>query len=671
MRVRVEKVKPEDAPGPITEGVTVIKGVRVSLPDADYSQRPYPGLFKGRPLAVLFKAEGFVEEPNLFGDYYTAVCFWDDYMGRGTFGVLGWACEYGDESKIAEVGGQRYYIYWLNVIPERGRYLYLVQYPKELSKKNCEAIGAEFTGNEGVPMCSFDYRSPYWAQESMGAWIKASSQLSSLRTRTLVNDDGLKVVSANLGDRELKTEIVCITPTDCFPVVIPNDHYWKFNPRDPRKWPYLWKDLLKRKHAHIYMFQEMIVESYYCRSQKIDAPNQHFCNGREPRTNYMEEALRAAFGANWRDHWDYVCKAYECIVVNTDVVKFVDKNDPQLTRYVSFRKEGDRVVIGDENDEDSGILLANVYIKGKNGTWRQTIISNDHLRTPADFQNGALLRKAALEYQNTIMLNFIMPDGVGYQRTVRHSDNVAPLISSNSTIPVIKCGDMNINYDTSIFNASSDTRTLLTSLALACPPDARPVNKQSSMQSPYMLVGRDRYTSAHGGGMLDVCATTGEYTGTRGLASKSGTSWDGVNIDHNAIQSVLNYFEDGDSVDVTIKLCPKLRDRAGFSDFGSVNVPTCAWIASSNLYAIFKGPLNLPVHREEDGNLHILVPKSLYEQGFLLNKVSNTSPGLVPKGGKYSCSRATGRCCLSNDFYTPSQPYLSIMPGKTEYELCY
>jgi len=174
MQVRVEKVKPEDAPGPITEGVTVIKGVKVSLPDADYSQRPYPGLFKGRPLAVLFKAEGFVEEPNLFGDYYTAVCFWDDYMGRGTFGVLGWACEYGDESKIAEVGGQRYYIYWLNVIPERGRYLYLVQYPKELSKKNCEAIGAEFTGNEGVPMCSFDYQSPYWAHESMGTWIKAT-----------------------------------------------------------------------------------------------------------------------------------------------------------------------------------------------------------------------------------------------------------------------------------------------------------------------------------------------------------------------------------------------------------------------------------------------------------------------------------------------------------------
>ncbi|WP_457633120.1 hypothetical protein [Oceanithermus desulfurans] len=60
LRMRIEKVKPEDAPGPITEGVTVIKGVRISLPDADYSQRPYPGLFKGRPLAVLFKAEGFV-----------------------------------------------------------------------------------------------------------------------------------------------------------------------------------------------------------------------------------------------------------------------------------------------------------------------------------------------------------------------------------------------------------------------------------------------------------------------------------------------------------------------------------------------------------------------------------------------------------------------------------
>ena len=82
IRMRIEKVKPEDAPGPITEGVTVIKGVRISLPGYDYTQ-PYAGNFKGRPLEVRFKAEGFVEEPNLFGDYYTAVCFWDDFEGRG------------------------------------------------------------------------------------------------------------------------------------------------------------------------------------------------------------------------------------------------------------------------------------------------------------------------------------------------------------------------------------------------------------------------------------------------------------------------------------------------------------------------------------------------------------------------------------------------------------
>ncbi len=173
MRVRVEKVKPEDAPGPITEGVTVIKGIRVSLPDADYSKRPYPGLFKGRPLAVLFKAEGFVEEPRRDGDYYTAVCFWDDYMGRGTFGKLTWACRYGAESKIVEFEGERYYVYWLDVIPERGRYLYLVQYPKELSRQNCEGLGGEFSDSYlVVPMCFFSPDSPHGAQESMGAWIE-------------------------------------------------------------------------------------------------------------------------------------------------------------------------------------------------------------------------------------------------------------------------------------------------------------------------------------------------------------------------------------------------------------------------------------------------------------------------------------------------------------------
>ncbi len=173
LRIRIEKVTAEDAPAPITEGVTVIKGVKITLPGADYDEQPNVGLFKGRPLAVLFKAEGFVEEPNLFGDYYTAVCFWDDYMGRGTFGVLRWACRYGAESKIVELGGQRYYVYWLHVIPERGRYLYLVQYPKELSRRNCEAIGGEFSNPSlDAPMCSFSPDAPYSAQESMGAWIK-------------------------------------------------------------------------------------------------------------------------------------------------------------------------------------------------------------------------------------------------------------------------------------------------------------------------------------------------------------------------------------------------------------------------------------------------------------------------------------------------------------------
>ena len=153
--------------------MTVIKGVKVSLPGYDYS-KPYAGNFKGRQLLVAFKAEGFVEEPNLFGDYYTAVCFWDDFEGRGTSGVFSWACRYGAESKIYDVQGERYYFYWLDVVPPRGRYLYLVQYPKELSKQNCEAIGGEFTGDDGIPDCSFGYQSLYWAQESMGAWIKDS-----------------------------------------------------------------------------------------------------------------------------------------------------------------------------------------------------------------------------------------------------------------------------------------------------------------------------------------------------------------------------------------------------------------------------------------------------------------------------------------------------------------
>ncbi|MBB6029105.1 hypothetical protein HNQ05_000455 [Oceanithermus desulfurans] len=455
-------------------------------------------------------------------------------------------------------------------------------------------------------------------------------------------------MSVNLGDRRL-----------------PTDHYWKFDPRVPEKWEYLWKDLLKTQRAHIYMFQEMMVESYYCRSEKIDAPNQHFCSGREPRTNYMERALRLAFGANWRDHWDYVCKAYECIVVNTDMVQFVDKNDPFLTRYVSFRWENGQVVIGDENDEDSGILLTSVWIKGKDGTWRKTILTNDHLRTPADPFHGADLRQAALEYQNSIMYQ----GQGGYPYSLDRRGGVLPQgVGFLESLPVIKCGDMNIDHNTSIYDANDDTLALITSLAFACPPDAQTQDEYRMMSSPYMLVGSERYTSVAGGGMFDVCATTGEYTGTSNLASRSGTSWDGVGVDHNAVGSVLNHYEDSDTVDITIKLCPELRDKAGLSRGGTVNVPTCASANEPDTYVILDGPLNLPVQLDEDGNLHLQVPKALYEKGFLLDKLGSgpTDSGLLET--EFKCSAATGKCC-KND-YSPSQPYQPIVPGQTEYEIC-
>ena len=187
-----------------------------------------------------------------------------------------------------------------------------------------------------------------------------------------------------------------------------------------------------------------------------------------------------------------------------------------------------------------------------------------------------------------------------------------------------------------------------------------------------MLVGRNRYESVSGGRMFDVCATTGEYTGTASLASHSGTQWDGVGIDHNAVLSVLNHYEDEDTVDVTVKLCPELRDRLKLSDDLGVNVPTCARTPNPNRYFVFDGPLNLPIRQDEDGILHIQVPKTLYEQGFLLNKASRGSGlGLVvPKTSRYKCSAVTRKCCYAEDFYTPTQPYLPIVPGQTEYEIC-
>ncbi|GEM90495.1 hypothetical protein [Oceanithermus desulfurans] len=172
IRIRIEKVTPEDAPGPITEGVTVIKGVRISLPDADYSQRPYPGLFKGRPLAVRFKAEGFVEEPNLFGDYYTAVCFWDDFEGRGTFGKLRWACSYGAESKIVELDGQRYYVYWLHVIPEAGATSTWCSTPRSFPGRTARRSGASLLGTMECPCARLIISPPSSLKKAWGRGSK-------------------------------------------------------------------------------------------------------------------------------------------------------------------------------------------------------------------------------------------------------------------------------------------------------------------------------------------------------------------------------------------------------------------------------------------------------------------------------------------------------------------
>ncbi|WP_187288485.1 hypothetical protein [Oceanithermus profundus] len=656
IRVRIEKVGPEDAPGPITKGVTVIKGVKVSLPGYDYS-KPYAGNFKGRQLLVAFKAEGFVEEPNLFGDYYTAVCFWDDFEGRGTSGVLSWACRYGAESKIYDIQGEHYYFYWLDVVPPRGRYLYLVQYPKELSRRNCEAIGGVFKDDEIAPRCSLGAGLAEHAVASMGAWIRVKAR----QAQTLETDGGLKVVSVNLGDRELEYDVVC-TIEGCFPVIRPNDHYWKFDPTDDKKWEYLWDSLLKQKRAHIYIFQEMMVEKYYCASEKIEEPNQHFCNGRTPRTNYMVAALLEAFGANWRDHWDYVCKAYECIVVNTDKVQFVDKNDPNLTRYVSFRWENGQVVEGDENDADSGILFATVWVKDEDGTWREAVLANDHLPSPLE-RHGAELRKAALLHQNNAMYQ----GQGGYPYSLDRKHSAKPLGSGFlPSTPVIKCGDMNTNAASSMIGAKPDQLALLTSVAFACPPDANITQDTSGYFSPYMRVDGDFYSTVAGGKMFDVCATTGEYLGNSGVATTSGTTFDGVGVDHNAIQAVLQHIDDSETVDVTVSLCPELADKAGLNGDGDrLNVPTCAWLAGQN-YAMFDGPLSLQLETGADGKLHMKVPKALFDKGFLARVKGGTHSGLVES--EYKCSAATGKCC-KNEF-SPDREFLPIGPGQTEYEIC-
>ncbi|XOB97485.1 hypothetical protein ACMC9I_05990 [Deinococcota bacterium DY0809b] len=428
---------------------------------------------------------------------------------------------------------------------------------------------------------------------------------------------------------------------------------------DDEQWGYL-VGLLQGGY-YVLMLQEMMVESTYCSSDKVKSPNPFYCIGRRPRTNSMEKALREAFGANWRDHWDYVCKAYECIVVNTDRVVFADKSDPNLTRYVSFRWENDQVVEGDENDADSGILFATVWVKGKDGTWRETVLANDHLPSPLE-RHGAKLRKAALLHQNNAMYQ----GQGGYPYSLNRKRSAAPQGSGFlPSTPVIKCGDMNTNAASSVRNADPDQFALLTSIAFACPTDANVV-QDSSVFSPYMRVSNNFYTSVAGGKMFDVCATTGEYLGDSGLASISGTTNDGVGVDHNAVQAVLQHIDDSETVDVAVSLCPELADKASLNGDGDfLKVPTCAWL-SGQTYAMFERPLSLPLETGPDGKLHMKVPKALYDKGFLADVKGEGRSGLVESD--YKCSSATGKCC-KNDF-SPSHPYLPIKPGQTEYEIC-
>ncbi|XOB97484.1 hypothetical protein ACMC9I_05985 [Deinococcota bacterium DY0809b] len=116
VRIRVEKVSPEDLPGPIQEGVVVIGAVHLTHPDLDYSQ-PYAGVYKHNPLQILFRWENYAEEPGPEGRYYTAVCQWDDYQGRGTFGVVRWGCTFADPRRVVEYEGGRYFLTSAPVVP--------------------------------------------------------------------------------------------------------------------------------------------------------------------------------------------------------------------------------------------------------------------------------------------------------------------------------------------------------------------------------------------------------------------------------------------------------------------------------------------------------------------------------------------------------------------------
>ncbi len=174
VRIRVEKVGPEDLPGPIEEGVVVIGAVHLTHPDLDYSQ-PSAGVYKHNPLQLLFRWQNYVEDPRPDGRYYTAVCRWDDFEGRGTFGVVRWGCDFSIYRQPVEYEGARYFLTSADVVPPEGSglgYYVLVQFPKELARRNCEGMGGVYEEWVGAPFCSGpDGRAIF--MNSMAGWVRS------------------------------------------------------------------------------------------------------------------------------------------------------------------------------------------------------------------------------------------------------------------------------------------------------------------------------------------------------------------------------------------------------------------------------------------------------------------------------------------------------------------
>jgi len=150
LRIRLQELDPDTPPpGPVPEGVTVVRAVRISIENQPYGAKGDElywrnFLFGDGTLSISLEgAPGRVANDS---DYFTDVCIWapeEDVVSP----ELPWFCgiDWTFVGDATTPGAGRIDVKAYGVKQETGDVLYYIfQYPKAQARANCEAAGGVF-----------------------------------------------------------------------------------------------------------------------------------------------------------------------------------------------------------------------------------------------------------------------------------------------------------------------------------------------------------------------------------------------------------------------------------------------------------------------------------------------------------------------------------------------